>query len=69
MDPIVPKPKPKHQKPQKAPWEDMHLRKKEDVAASEDVIVSDEPQAGLEPFEEYMVPVKARSPALVFNPF
>ncbi|KAJ7512046.1 hypothetical protein B0H11DRAFT_2268225 [Mycena galericulata] len=44
-------PKPKPEKPRKAPWEDMHLRNDADVAPS------DEP-AESEPFEEYDVPLK-----------
>ncbi|KAJ7910634.1 hypothetical protein B0H13DRAFT_2329167 [Mycena leptocephala] len=52
-----PKPKTKPEKPQKAPWEDMHLRKKDDI----DAIILDEPPAGSDMFEEYYVPLKART--------
>jgi hypothetical protein len=61
-----PKPKTKPEKPQKAPWEDMHLHKKEDVAMTDeplpqndDVAIQDELQAGSDAFEEYYVPLKA----------
>ncbi|KAJ6499712.1 hypothetical protein C8R47DRAFT_1111482 [Mycena vitilis] len=67
MEVDIPKPKAKSAKPPKAPWEDMHLRKKDD-----DMATSDEPPAGPdeptpgpdEPpedsdmYEEYLVPLK-----------
>ncbi|KAJ7128046.1 hypothetical protein C8R46DRAFT_1363623 [Mycena filopes] len=49
-----PKPKPKQElkKPRKAPWEDMHLKKKDDAdAVMHDAVISDT-------FEEYDVPLK-----------
>jgi hypothetical protein len=52
-----PKPKTKPEKPQKAPWEDMLLRKKDDI----DAIILDDPPAGSELFEEYYVPLKVRT--------
>ncbi|KAJ7336354.1 hypothetical protein DFH08DRAFT_939367 [Mycena albidolilacea] len=61
-----PKPKTKLEKPQKAPWEDMHLHKKEDVAMTDeplpqndDVVIQDELHTGSDAFEEYYVPLKA----------
>ncbi|KAJ6499706.1 hypothetical protein C8R47DRAFT_1111472 [Mycena vitilis] len=67
MEVDIPKPKAKSAKPPKAPWENMHLRKKDD-----DMATSDEPPAGPdeptpgpdEPpedsdmYEEYLVPLK-----------
>ncbi|KAJ7637110.1 hypothetical protein FB45DRAFT_456359 [Roridomyces roridus] len=50
------KPKPKTEKPRKAPWEDMHLRKKAD-----DVVSSDGPAPELNSYVEYEVPLKGSS--------
>ncbi|KAJ7136037.1 hypothetical protein C8R44DRAFT_976758 [Mycena epipterygia] len=52
VDAIIPKPNAKPVKPKKAPWEDMHLKKNDDVATS------DEPPAQSDSYEEYYVPLK-----------
>ncbi|KAF8189884.1 hypothetical protein K438DRAFT_1763510 [Mycena galopus ATCC 62051] len=61
-----PKPKTKTEKPRKAPWEDIHLQKDNDVAMTDeplpqndDMAMQDEPQAGSNAFEEYYIPLKA----------
>ncbi|KAJ7039833.1 hypothetical protein C8F04DRAFT_1231237 [Mycena alexandri] len=54
----VPKPKAKQEKkPRKAPWEDMHLKKK-DAVVMHDAVIPSEPPAGSDTFEEYEVPLK-----------
>ncbi|KAF7350466.1 hypothetical protein MVEN_01352100 [Mycena venus] len=66
VDPVVeanipkPNPKTKREKPQKAPWEDMHLQKNDDVAVTDeplpqgDAAVQDEPPTRSDAFEEYL---------------
>ncbi|KAF7323918.1 hypothetical protein MKEN_00613200 [Mycena kentingensis (nom. inval.)] len=56
------KPKPKPLKPKKAPWEDMHLRKSDEIQpVSQDVVMNQSEPMEIEPvavFEEYYEPVK-----------
>ncbi|KAJ7627605.1 hypothetical protein DFH06DRAFT_1443094 [Mycena polygramma] len=67
MEVDIPKAKAKSAKPQKAPWEDMHLRNKdEDMATSDEppagqdepMPAPDEPPEGSDTYEEYFVPLK-----------
>ncbi|KAF7323907.1 hypothetical protein MKEN_00612100 [Mycena kentingensis (nom. inval.)] len=56
------KPKPKPLKPKKAPWEDMHLRKSDEIQpVSEDVVMNQSEPMEIEPvavYEEHYEPVK-----------
>ncbi|KAJ7770528.1 hypothetical protein B0H16DRAFT_1881531 [Mycena metata] len=56
----VPKPKTKQEKkPRKAPWEDMHLKKKDDAdAVMHEAVTPSKLPAGTDTFEEYEVPLK-----------